>query len=120
LPVHGKERKFRYQGTVIKSVDNGLSAAEILRVEFFSVVLMDFQMPTMLGIDATKAIRRFDSDTPIVALSADILLYDKCSSQLEGFNSLLAKPVEIEQLQDTLGKYLPLADAVNVAQENSV
>lgn len=107
-------------GISYKSVDNGSSAVEILRVEFFSLVLMDLQMPIMSGIEATKAIRRFDKDTPIVALSADILLYDKCSSQLEGFNSLLAKPVEIEQLQDTLGKYLLLADAVNVAQENSV
>jgi hypothetical protein len=41
-------------------------------------------------------------------------LYDKDSSQLEGFSSLLAKPVEMEKLQDTLGKYLSLADAVNV------
>jgi signal transduction histidine kinase/CheY-like chemotaxis protein len=107
-------------GISCKAVDNGLSAVEILRVESFALVLMDLQMPIMSGIDATKAIRQFDSDTPIVALSADVLLYDKGSSQLEEFNSLLAKPVEMAQLQDTLEKYLPLADAVNVAQENSV
>jgi signal transduction histidine kinase len=107
-------------GISCKAVDNGLSAVEILRVESFALVLMDLQMPIMSGIDATKAIRQFDSDTPIVALSADVLLYDKGSSQFEEFNGLLAKPVEMAQLQETLEKYLPLADAVNVAQENSV
>jgi signal transduction histidine kinase len=107
-------------GISCKAVDNGLSAVEILRVESFALVLMDLQMPIMSGIDATKAIRQFDSDTPIVALSADVLLYDKGSSQFEEFNSLLAKPVEMAQLQGILEKYLPLADAVNVAQENSV
>jgi signal transduction histidine kinase/ActR/RegA family two-component response regulator len=107
-------------GLSYKSVDNGSSAVEILRNESFALVLMDIQMPVMSGIDATKAIRRFDRDTPIVALSADVLLYDEDSCQFEGFNSLLAKPVETEQLQETLGKYLPLADAMNVALENSI
>jgi CheY-like chemotaxis protein len=107
-------------GVNCKAVDNGLSAVEILRVESFALVLMDLQMPIMSGIDATKAIKQFDSDTPIVALSADVLLYDKGSSQFEEFDGLLAKPVEMAQLQGILEKYLPLADAVNVAQENSV
>ena len=96
-------------GVAYEVVDNGEAALELMGVEAFDLVLMDLQMPVMSGVEATRAIRRFDSDTPIVALSANVLLYEQSCEPLAGFNDLLAKPVETERLQQTLEKYLPLA-----------
>jgi two-component system sensor histidine kinase/response regulator len=87
-------------------VDNGLEAVERLRVESFDLVLMDLQMPVMSGIEAIREIREYDADTPVVALSADVLLYDKDSGDLDGFTGLLAKPVHTSQLRTIFEQHL--------------
>jgi CheY-like chemotaxis protein len=90
-----------------KVVDNGQAAVELLHTESFDLVLMDLQMPVLSGIHATAAIRQLNSYIPIVALSSDVLLYDKDAEQLAGFNHLLPKPVEMRKLQKTFEKLLP-------------
>jgi CheY-like chemotaxis protein len=90
-----------------KVVDNGQAAVDIMHTESFDLVLMDLQMPVLSGIDATAAIRQLNSYIPIVALSSDVLLYDKDAEQLAGFNHLLPKPVEMRKLQKTFEKLLP-------------
>ncbi len=51
-------------------VENGLQAVERCQKKTYDVVLMDILMPEMNGFEATKAIRKFDNNTTIIALSA--------------------------------------------------
>jgi CheY-like chemotaxis protein len=71
----------------------------------YDIILMDWQMPVMDGIDATKEIRRKGitmSDLPIVGLTASIQFLDWVEL---GMNDCLKKPVRISDLKATLIKY---------------
>jgi CheY-like chemotaxis protein len=107
-------------GMSYQVVDNGQAAVDIMHAESFDLVLMDLQMPVLSGIDATAAIRQFDSSTPIVALSSDVLLYDKDADRLAGFSDLLPKPVEMGKLQKTFEKMLPAQEQFASQQKDRI
>ena len=70
----------------------------------YDIILMDWQMPVMDGIDATKEIRRKGysmSDLPIVGLTASIQFLDFFEL---GMNDCLKKPVRISDLREALIK----------------
>jgi CheY-like chemotaxis protein len=70
----------------------------------YDIILMDWQMPVMDGIDATKEIRRKGynmSDLPIVGLTASIQFLDFFEL---GMNDCLKKPVRISDLKAALIK----------------
>ena len=94
-------------GLEYSKANNGQEAVDMLRKQSFDLVLMDIQMPVMSGVEATKAIRVFNSKIPIVALSADVLRHPRESLKAHGFTDFLAKPIDIEKLQQVLAQLLP-------------
>ena len=70
----------------------------------FDVVLMDLQMPELDGIAATRNIRAGGGRLPIVALTATELASDQAEARAAGFDAVLAKPVDAEQLQALLAR----------------
>ena len=76
----------------------------------FAAILMDIRMPVMDGLEATAAIRalpRPDAQTiPIVAMTADAFDDDIRKCLAAGMNAHIAKPVDPEQLFDTLSAVL--------------
>ncbi len=68
----------------------------------FDMILMDIAMPTMDGLEATQTIRKGggpNTDTPIVAVSANILPEDRNRFLAEGMSAFLAKPISRPALQ---------------------
>ena len=83
-------------------VTNGVEAVEEIRNERFDFVLMDLKMPVMDGLVATRKIREFNSDIPIVALTANAFDADRASAMDAGCNAFLPKPVKRKQLLELL------------------
>lgn len=79
-------------------VTNGVEAVEEIRNGRFDFVLMDLKMPVMDGLEATRKIREFNSDIPIVALTANAFDTDRVSAMDAGCNAFLPKPVKRKQL----------------------
>jgi len=78
---------------------------------------MDINMPVMNGLDATKIIRHeMKLQTPIVALTANVLQGDRENFIAQGMNDHLSKPIEIEKLEEILCKYARKvsSDTINV------
>lgn len=71
-----------------------------------ALILMDCEMPYLDGFEATKAIRRLNQTLPIIALSAHALDEYQQQAQQSGMNDFLAKPVNRQQLQDMLQRWL--------------
>ena len=71
----------------------------------YDMILMDIQMPNMNGYEATMAIREFDKNVPIIALTANIMKEDIDKAYDAGVDSYLAKPLDIAKLQSTILKY---------------
>ncbi|RZA07248.1 MAG: response regulator, partial [Proteobacteria bacterium] len=74
------------------------------------LILMDCHMPEMDGYEATRALRaapeEFLREMPIIALTANALSTDIEKSMAAGMTDHLSKPVRLEDLRETLAKYL--------------
>lgn len=75
----------------------------------FDIILMDIMMPVLNGYEATKVIRRMDrkdaATIPIIALSANAFSEDIKKSLEAGMSDHISKPINIDNLKDTIGKY---------------
>ena len=95
-------------GHSVTIAENGAEAVAAARAGGFDLVLMDMQMPVMDGIDATCAIRRFDSpvaEIPIVAVTANAMAEDVDRCRAVGMNDHLAKPIELEALRRAVARW---------------
>ena len=78
----------------------------------YDFILMDIMMPNMNGHQATKAIRAMGIDRPdavtipIIALSANAFIDDIQVSLNSGMNDHISKPINMEELIDTITKYI--------------
>lgn len=87
---------------------NGKEAIDIYkkRKDQVSFILMDIKMPVLDGIEATKAIRTFDKDIPIIAQTAFALSGDKDLALQAGCNHYLAKPLKRQDLLSGIKRFL--------------
>ena len=74
------------------------------------MILMDVRMPIMNGYETTKAIRatnKADAMTvPIVAMTANAFTEDKRKCWSAGMNDHIAKPIDVEGMLETIGRYI--------------
>lgn len=76
----------------------------------YQLILMDIQMPEMNGYEAARAIRNSDhplaKTIPIVAMTANAFVDDIQEALRAGMNAHVAKPVDMEKLEETLARVL--------------
>ncbi|HLO92071.1 MAG TPA: PAS domain S-box protein [Lentimicrobium sp.] len=84
---------------------DGVEAVELARSKKFDLILMDVNMPLLDGLDATRLIREFDSDIPIIAQTAYALEGDREKTSKAGCNGYLSKPVKKEELLKMIYEY---------------
>ncbi|GAA4271109.1 response regulator [Aquimarina gracilis] len=86
--------------------DNGDIAVNKAKENSFDLILMDIHMPGISGIEATKQIREFDKEIPIIALTA-VTLDDNLDEFYDnGFNDIIPKPYKTEEFFTKLHKAL--------------
>ncbi|WP_109300700.1 response regulator [Aquimarina sp. AU474] len=87
-------------------VENGFNALQMVQKEDFDLILMDLNMPYLNGMEATKRIREFDKETPIIALTAAELseVQEECLSI--GMNDIINKPLNKNDLRNIILKNL--------------
>ena len=71
-----------------------------------ALILMDIKMPGMDGLTATRLIRGFNSEIPVIALSAYSMPGDLEKATSAGCSSYLSKPVGREELLLAVQSYL--------------
>ena len=95
-------------GYSVHPVENGIKAIETLKQSTYNLILMDVQMPEMNGFEATKAIRQMEGEKkhiPIVAMTAHAMKGDKERCLKAGMDDYIAKPIEPQELFDTIEKW---------------
>ena len=103
------QRMVEKLGYRARVVENGVEAVQAAATGLCQLILMDFQMPVMDGLQATKQIRELGrglGEVPIVALTANSAPSDRRACLSGGMDDFLAKPVDIERLSDVLSRWL--------------
>ncbi len=85
---------------------DGLLALDLAQTGKYSLILMDCLMPNMDGYEATRKIRDSGVNTPIVALTANVLDGSRDRALRSGMNDFLTKPFKKVHIISTLRKYL--------------
>lgn len=100
-------------GAIVETARTGKEVVEKFAkspVDSIDVILMDVMMPVMDGLEATRAIRKMlrsdAADIPIIAMTANAFLEDRKRVLEAGMNEHLTKPLEMEKLIDTIGRYV--------------
>ncbi|WP_091812571.1 response regulator [Marinobacter mobilis] len=96
-------------GVELVHVGNGAEVLETALNEPFDLILMDIQMPVMNGRDATVALREAGLNTPVIALTANVMAEDIDDYRQAGFSEHLAKPIDKRRFYELLSRYLKTA-----------
>jgi signal transduction histidine kinase/ActR/RegA family two-component response regulator len=82
--------------------DDGEQAITLVKKNNYDLILMDIHMPKIDGVEATKAIRKFNKEVPIVALTAVELDEMRATIMNSGMNDIILKPYDISQFLTTI------------------
>ncbi len=86
--------------------ENGKEVLQQMTRHQFDIILMDIQMPEMDGLEATQHIRNSKGHQPvIIAITANATRYDRDECLAKGMNDYLSKPVDLEELSQTISKW---------------
>ncbi|MDD5717383.1 MAG: PAS domain S-box protein [Sulfuricurvum sp.] len=100
------EEILKEYGLSVDMAKDGIEAVEKVRSTPYAMVFMDLHMPNMDGFEASRQIRHFNPDIPIIALSAAVMENDRKMANDAGMNNHLCKPIETKALEEILGRYL--------------
>jgi len=96
----------RKTGAEIIRAKNGLEALELVQKREPDVILMDIKMPEMNGIEATRKIREFNSDVPIISQTAFVMAEEKEESIKAGSNHFVTKPLDRTIIMELIDCYI--------------
>ncbi len=111
LAAQGILEKLGYE---VVGVGDGREAVDAEATGSFDAVIMDCQMPTMDGFQATAEIRRRQvgsgsARTPIIGLSARAMEGDSDVAIAKGMDGYLTKPLSVPELRAALDQWAPKA-----------
>ncbi|HEY8099536.1 MAG TPA: ATP-binding protein [Burkholderiaceae bacterium] len=96
-------------GCAVDVASDGQQAVDMHEANHYDLVLMDCQMPTLDGFDATSRIRAAEDETtktPIIALTAHTLPENKEKCLQAGMDDFISKPVMPATLHNVLMQWL--------------
>ena len=102
------KRTLSYEGLEVITASNGLEALPLVSSESPQLIILDWLMPKMDGLEATRAIRKLERNsenhTHIVALTAAATLEDRQKCFDSGMDDVLTKPLDINKLKLVIKK----------------
>lgn len=95
----------RKTGAEIIRAKTGVEALDLVHKKKPDVILMDIKMPEMNGIEATRKIREFNSEVPIISQTAFVMAEEKEESMLAGSNHFVTKPLDRTTIMELIDGY---------------
>ena len=104
------------QGFRVDIANDGLQAFTLFKLNPYSVVLMDCQMPIMDGFESTRKMRAYEienelSRIPIIALTANASDEDRQACIDSGMDDFLVKPMRINSVIELFSRYLDMGES---------
>jgi DNA-binding response OmpR family regulator len=86
------------EGYQISTASDGAIGFDLIQKETFDLILLDWMLPKMNGLELCKAIRKKDSITPIIFLTAKDTIQETIEGLKAGANDYIKKPFSFEEL----------------------
>ena len=86
------------EGFTIDVAEDGLIAWSKIQNSSYDLILLDWMLPKLSGLDLCIRIRSGDKDTPIIFLTARDTLEDTVKGLQSGANDYIKKPFSFEEL----------------------
>lgn len=83
----------------VDTAENGAVAIEKARSHRYDVILMDFQMPLIDGVEATKRIRQLGLRTPVVGVTANADQISRVEALKAGMCQFVTKPMRMIDIE---------------------
>ncbi len=93
----------------LDDVESGYEAVEMIDIKHYDLIFMDIRMPHMDGMQTLEKIKEEypGFDTPVIALTGDIMNGVEERLMAQGFSGFIAKPVSLNKLLTTIREYIP-------------
>jgi two-component system OmpR family response regulator len=86
------------EGYQVETANNGSTGMEMLQAHEYAVVVLDWDLPGMLGIDILRTFRALGKQTPVLMLTHKSTIADKEAGFTSGTDDYLPKPFEMREL----------------------
>jgi len=98
--VHVVTIKLRNNGYEVTSAENGAEAFELAREEKPDIIVTDFQMPVMTGLQLVEKLRQCEEmkDIPVIMLTARGFAVENKSKEELQISEFLGKPFSPKEL----------------------
>lgn len=106
----------------VYTVPSGTACVEAVREKAYHLILMDYMMPDMDGIQTLEKLRAMPSfSTPVIALTANAVLGTEQLLLDAGFAAYVTKPIPWNHLEELLQRHLPdaLVTEVQLTQDDN-
>lgn len=90
--------ELQFEGYEAVMVHNGTDGLLAFHDEHWDLILLDWMLPEMSGLDVLKRIRKHNETTPVILLTAKGEISDKVTALDAGANDYVTKPFEFEEL----------------------
>ena len=90
------------EGYQITTVLDGLKGFELAQNGNFDLILLDWMLPKMVGIDICRAIRLKNTGTPIIFLTANDTVQETIEGLKAGANDYIKKPFSFDELLERI------------------
>ena len=106
--LNEEKKEQQIDNLIIESAKDGFEAVEKCKLEKFDLILMDYHMPRMNGVDATIEIRKLENfkTVPICFVSADTSEFLKDEIKEIKANGLIDKPISKKDIQEIFKNYI--------------
>jgi DNA-binding response OmpR family regulator len=85
-------------GFAVHAAPDGASALALLRAEHVDVILVDWQMPDINGLDMAAAVRQTNSHIPMALITATPMAIPPMALRQTGISKVFVKPFDLEEL----------------------
>ncbi|HIP51655.1 MAG TPA: response regulator [Campylobacterales bacterium] len=117
IRIYEVEMLKNFFGVMCDTAENGAIAVKKAKENEYDAILMDVRMPVMNGLIATRKIREFNQDVPIICMSANVYKEDKIAAEEAGMNDFIEKPLERIDIENKLVKLIEKGFGVYVKEK---
>jgi CheY-like chemotaxis protein len=93
------------KGKIVRAI-KGQEALDLVKENDFDLILMDIQLPDIMGTEVTRQIRSLDASTPIIAQTASRAPEETDQCMKAGCSDVMIKPFTLNDFSRIVRKHM--------------